>query len=219
MKKTLLLLAISLSLFFSCGKPKLNPEKMAIDFLFANAPELVNVKDIDTIITYEADSFYLPLTQTEQYKEFRKEVNERYFRLSKEIEDYERWERRFGDTPINGGLVNLYQNFVREDIIRLKELKSVYKSIYKGIRVPVYVEYKTSFKDSIYLADVIMNNELDSLIEIQDYINCSKDDLVYYIFKSTDDFILGGIDEIKEFRHDSIFEPDTTIFINPKIRK
>lgn len=189
--------------------------------MFANTPELMNIGDIDTIIAFEADSFYVPLRHTEQFKEFEKKMLDNYSNLLKEIRYYEKYELLYweGEIPINGELINLYQNYVRDDINKLKELKSVYKPTYRGIRVPVYIEYETSFKDSVFIADVTMSDQLDSLLEVQTYLNEAIDDLIYDTSKSKGDFIIDAIIEIRGYRNDSIFEPDTSIFIKPKMRK
>lgn len=198
-----------------CSNTTPDPQKDAIAFIIANTPELSSIKNIDTIITFPADSFYIPLSHTARFKEFDSTMNKNYYNLLKEIDDYKQFERLFGETPVNGGLVDLYQNFVRYDIEELKELKSVYKPTYLGIRIPVYIEYTTSFKDSIYVFDAIMNDDLDSLIDIYGYGNGAKDDFIYDTEKQIGDFIWDEIIKIRGYINDSIYEPDTSVFIKP----
>lgn len=165
MKRNILFTLLFGLVLTACNKDNViskNAEKTITKFIIDS---VIIGKTIDSIAFYKMDSAFTMLNHHQSYVTAYDEYISNLTNLTKEITDYNYQKRVFREEyPYNGGLVSLYQDYIRENIHTINELKAQYKPKYIGLEYGVYAKYKTDFADSILIASYIVIDKTNNVM-------------------------------------------------------
>lgn len=192
-----------ITMICSCNRKRAGEQlvrQYVLDSIFADR-ELYDIQ-ISSI-----DSLYSSVYDDPSYIKVKDKIREYNYKLKKEISDY-KYERSIGGSGINKGLINLYQKFIRDKIIQLKELSTVYKSSYLGFSCTFSAKYKTNFADSLLVGWCRLSPSKDAFLEdpliLKDIpIDLSPDSIFLYSLETDESFIKEIVRDTTElFLHD-----------------
>lgn len=151
------------SLLLSCSSRK-NYKPIIVEYL---KDTLLRGRTFDTLKITEADSLFSTVYDDPSYLDIEKELLSDYDYLQKETSDYNYERNVLGGTGINKGIINLYQNRIRESLSLIENMKSNYISHFKGFQCVVRVKYSTNYGDSTAIVYIIMDNNLGKIQKAQ----------------------------------------------------
>lgn len=146
MKTQITIMLIIAIITVSCGNKKTGEElvkQYILDSVFSDKREIYDIQILPL------DSCYSSVTDDPSYQNKIDELIEHREKIEHEIKDYQYEVNMLKGKGVNKGLINLYIEFIREDIKELKAMQKVYKSHYKGLIGRFHAKYKTNFSDSL----------------------------------------------------------------------
>lgn len=214
MKK--LILFLLLAILINCEKPK-NTREIAENFMMqVLGNNLKSPKNID-IESFDPDSFYMPIFEDPVFIEKYSRLTENYNTLVSNIREYTilkgRGYKTYSKTYANGEFIDLYQDSVKAMITELNDFINSYEPPYMGVRVPMYIEFNN---DSIIFAEVILNDELDSMIQSKGIFPRHKDAVIKEYGKINKKVINNAMDKMNDYQNKYPLNFDTNKFI-PKM--